>query len=155
MCDGLKAGQFAALPQHRCERGGLAHRLRELGNQPGEGFTEGHTRGLPVDTTNRLGDLEQAVRRRFSFLRAERQLVGHGAIEIRHPHFQAMGHRQLVAEHQQFVWQRGPDLQVLETSELVQVLHFRQQRRPRFDGLERFRRRPAAKEPSDPFRWRQ
>jgi hypothetical protein len=31
--NGLKAGQLVAISQRRCERGGIAHRNRDLGNQ--------------------------------------------------------------------------------------------------------------------------
>src|SRR5664280_2771539 len=72
LCDCLQLGKFVALPQHRCERGGLTHRLGDLGDQPGERFTKGHARGLPIGTADRFGDLEQAERRssRFSMLSA-------------------------------------------------------------------------------------
>lgn len=62
--------------------GGLTHRLGDLGDQPGERFTKGHARGLPIGTADSFGDLEQAERRRFPFLDTERQFVRHDAIEI-------------------------------------------------------------------------
>ena len=78
LCDGLQLGERVALPQYGCVRGGLTHRLGDLGDQPGERFTEGHPRRLPVGATNRLGNLEQAKRRRFPLFDAERQLVRDG-----------------------------------------------------------------------------
>ena len=82
LCDGLQLGKFVALPQYRCERGGLTHRLGDLGDQPGERFTKGHARGLPIGAADRFGDLEQAERRRFPFFDTECQFVRHDAIEI-------------------------------------------------------------------------
>src|SRR5205085_1767060 len=41
-----------------------------------------------------------------------------GPIEVWHADFQAVSHRKLVGEHQQFVGKRGTDLQQLESAEL-------------------------------------
>ena len=82
-CNGFEvASQFVASARRRSERRGLAHRLRNLGDQPRKRFTEGHPRGLPVSTADRLGNLKQPQRRGFLFLYAERQVVRHGAVEI-------------------------------------------------------------------------
>src|SRR5215217_840894 len=52
----------------------------------------------------------------------------HGAVEIWHPRFETVGHREFVAEHQQFVGKRGPNLEQLKAPEFVQVLHLRLER---------------------------
>ena len=72
-------------------------------------------------------------------------------IQIRHAHFQAMRHRELVSEHQQFVRQRGSDFEVLEAAEFVQILRFPQKCCPRFHVTEGICWRPAAKQPGYPF----
>jgi hypothetical protein len=64
--------ELIALPQHRRNRRGFAHRLRELVDQFGERFIEGHARWLPLGSANRFGDLQQAKRRRFSLIGGQR-----------------------------------------------------------------------------------
>jgi hypothetical protein len=46
---------------------------------------------LPVGTADRFGNLEQAEWRRYTFLRAERQVMRHGAVEIRPRHGKRRG----------------------------------------------------------------
>jgi len=57
-CNAIEVGQFVAFASHRSERRGLAHRLRDVGDQRGKRFTESYPRGLPVSTADRLGYLK-------------------------------------------------------------------------------------------------
>ena len=49
------------------------------------------------------------------------------AIEVRHAHFETVCHRELVGIHEQFVGKRGANFKKLKATELVGVLHLRQQ----------------------------
>src|ERR671919_403065 len=70
-----------------------------------------------------------------AYLHRRRQALGElddGAIEVGDANLETVRHRELVAEHQELVRKRRSDLEVLKSSDLVEVHHLREEGGPVF-----------------------
>ena len=56
-------------------------------------------------------------------------------VQIRHPPLEAVGHRELIAVHQQLVGKSRSHFEELETAQLIRLAHQRQQILPAFEQL--------------------
>src|SRR5205823_10312569 len=71
-----------------------------------------------------------SVTTNFEIAAESLDILNHRPIQIGHSQFKTVRHGEFIGVHKQFIGKRGADLQQLKSTELVSVLHLRQERAP-------------------------